>query len=125
MKCPKCQGTFSNIVQDNIQVERCASCHGLWFDAMELQDLLKSNGSERIDTGSESDFRKTSQVEDYRCPKDGTRMIKMAHHRQNHVWYESCNTCYGIFLDATEFTDLKGKSLMDLLRSFGTPERPA
>jgi Zn-finger nucleic acid-binding protein len=112
-------------MHDKIQVDRCGSCQGLWLDAMELQDLLKSAGSERIDTGGEREFRKTSQVEDYLCPKDGARMIKMVHHRQHHVWYESCNTCYGIFLDATEFTDLKGKSLMDLLRSFGTPERPA
>lgn len=125
MQCPKCKGALAKVSYSGIQVDRCGSCRGLWFDALELQDLLKAKGSEKIDIGSPGDFARTSQVEDYRCPNDGNRMIKMVHHRQNHVWYESCNTCYGLFLDATEFSDLKESSVLDLVRSFGAPERRA
>ena len=35
---------------------------------------------------------------------------------QPHMWYEECETCHYIFLDAGEFTDLKFKTLMDLVR---------
>jgi Zn-finger nucleic acid-binding protein len=125
MKCPKCKSAFTKVTYEGIQIERCLSCHGMWFDALELKDLLKKKGSEKIDIGDERNFQKTNAIENYLCPKDGSQMIKMVDARQNHVWYESCGTCYGIFLDATEFKDLKDKSLLDLVRSFRAPERKA
>lgn len=125
MKCPKCQSAFTKVHFEGIQIDRCMSCHGMWFDALELKDLLKKKGSESLDVGNERDFAKTSQVEDYLCPKDGSRMVKMVDAKQSHVWYESCATCFGLFLDATEFKELKDKSLLDLVRTFKTPERKA
>ncbi|MDB5051383.1 MAG: hypothetical protein JWO30_4454 [Fibrobacteres bacterium] len=125
MKCPKCKSAFTKVDFEGIQIDRCLSCHGMWFDALELKDLLKKKGSEKLDIGDQRNFEKTSRIEDYVCPKDGSRMIKMVDVKQNHVWYESCGVCYGIFLDATEFAELKDHSLMDLIRSFRTPERKA
>ena len=125
MKCPKCGGLFNKVLFEDVQIERCNACNGLWFDAMELQDLLKKKGSERIDVGDNRDFEKTSQVEDFRCPKDGAKMLKMVDAKQGHVWYESCGTCKGIFMDATEFTDLKDKSLLDLISTIAAPQRKA
>jgi Zn-finger nucleic acid-binding protein len=125
MKCPKCQSPFTRVDFQGIQIDRCVSCHGMWFDALELKDLLAKKGSEKIDIGDERDYAKTSQVEDYLCPKDGTRMIKMVDVKQSHVWYESCGTCYGMFLDATELSELKDKSLMDIIRTLKSPERKA
>ncbi len=125
MKCPKCKSPFVKVHFEGIQVDRCMSCHGLWLDALELQDLLKKKGSEALDIGDQRDFDKTSRIEDYLCPKDGSRMIKMVDVKQGHVWYESCGVCYGIFLDATELKELKDKSLMDIIRTIRTPERKA
>jgi len=125
MKCPKCSGLFNKVLFLDTQVERCNACNGLWFDPLELQELLKKKGSERLDTGDKRDFAKTQEIEDFKCPKDGSSMIKMVDVRQGHVWYESCGHCHGIFLDATEFKDLKEKSLQDLFKSVLARERPA
>jgi Zn-finger nucleic acid-binding protein len=125
MLCPKCKSPFAKVHFEGIQVDRCVSCHGIWFDVLELQDLLKKKGSEALDIGDKGNWDKTSQIEDYACPKDGSRMIKMVDARQNHVWYESCGVCYGIFLDATEFSELKDKSLMDIIRSIKADQRRA
>lgn len=125
MKCPKCSGLFNKVLFLDTQVERCSSCNGLWFDVLELQDLLKKKGSDRIDVGDKSDFQKTNQIEDFRCPKDNSTMIKMVDAKQNHVWFESCGHCKGIFLDATEFKDLQENSLLDLLKSMLAAERKA
>ncbi|MDB5103554.1 MAG: hypothetical protein JWP91_1243 [Fibrobacteres bacterium] len=125
MKCPKCQSAFTKVDFEGIRIDRCLSCHGMWFDALELQDLLKKKGSEKLDIGDERDYGKTKRIEDYLCPKDGSRMIKMVDAKQHHVWYESCGVCYGIFLDATEFAELKERSLMDIIRSIRVPERNA
>ena len=43
-------------------------------------------------------------------------MIKRQDEEQRHVWYEECQTCGGVFLDAGEFTDLKFKTLLDWVR---------
>jgi Zn-finger nucleic acid-binding protein len=125
MKCPKCKSAFTKVHFEGIQVDRCMSCHGMWFDALELKDLLAKKGAESLDVGDAGDFAKTSRIEDYLCPKDGSRMVKMADAKQSHVWYESCSTCFGIFLDATEFKELKDKSLLDFIRTIRTPERDA
>jgi Zn-finger nucleic acid-binding protein len=125
MKCPKCQGLFNKVLFEDIQVERCNACNGLWFDPTELQTLLSKKGAERIDLGDKRDFQKTSQIENYACPHDGSKMIKMADAKQGHVWYESCGVCKGIFLDATEFTDLKGKTPLDFVRTLFAPQRKA
>ena len=45
--------------------------------------------------------------------------------RNDMKWYESCATCFGLFLDATEFKELKDKSLLDLIRTIKSPERKA
>ncbi len=125
MKCPKCSGLFHKVLFQDTEVERCSSCNGLWFDALELPALLKKKGSERLDVGDKGDFQKTNQIEDFRCPKDGSTMIKMVDAKQGHIWYESCGHCKGIFLDATEFKDLKDTSVLDLFRTILMTERKA
>lgn len=125
MKCPKCSGLFNKVLFLDTQVERCNSCNGLWFDALELQELLKKKGSERLDIGDKRNFEKTNQIEDFRCPKDNSTMIKMVDVKQGHVWYESCGHCKGIFLDATEFKDLKAKTFLDLFKSVMASAREA
>jgi Zn-finger nucleic acid-binding protein len=125
MKCPKCSGRFAKVVYQGIHVDRCDSCNGIWFDVLELKDLLKKKGSEAIDVGTPQNFEKTNPIVDVWCPKCNQRMIKMVDAKQNHVWFESCGQCFGIFLDATEFSDLKEKSFKDLVRSMAAVERKA
>jgi Zn-finger nucleic acid-binding protein len=91
MQCPKCPGTLEpRTYGRKITVHRCTECGGLWFN----------------------------QIEDIKCPEDGSLMEKTADDRQTHIWYESCPTCDGMFFDAGEFTDLKYDTLMDRVRDF-------
>jgi len=39
MRCPKCRSDMEQITIDEMAVDRCLSCHGLWFDDGELTDL--------------------------------------------------------------------------------------
>ena len=39
MDCPKCHGRFEHINTPAGVVERCSTCHGLWFDVMEHKAL--------------------------------------------------------------------------------------
>jgi hypothetical protein len=42
MKCPKCGYDLITNEWDGIQIEQCTHCHGVWLDAAEAQQLLKS-----------------------------------------------------------------------------------
>ena len=36
MRCPKCGAALQEIVFQTVQIDQCTSCHGVWFDAGEL-----------------------------------------------------------------------------------------
>lgn len=40
LKCPKCTGTLQTGNFENVQVEICDNCHGVWFDAGEVQQIM-------------------------------------------------------------------------------------
>ncbi len=125
MKCPKCKSLFNKVLFEGTEIERCSACNGMWFDILELQDLLKKKGSERIDIGDQGNYEKTHNIEDIYCPKDNSKLIKMVDIKQGHIWFESCGVCKGVFLDATEFKDMKDFSLLDIIKTINTPERNA
>lgn len=51
------------------------------------------------------------------CPKCNVKMHILHDILQNHIKYEQCGSCRGIFLDKGEFADLKDFSFEDFYRS--------
>ena len=41
MQCPKCEGSLEAVVYAEIEVDRCTTCKGIWFDSQEAQKLKK------------------------------------------------------------------------------------
>jgi hypothetical protein len=41
VKCPKCNEAMEQVVFESVAVDRCTGCFGLWFDALEAEDLKK------------------------------------------------------------------------------------
>lgn len=39
LRCPKCQGALAEITHEDVQVDRCTQCNGVWLDAGELERL--------------------------------------------------------------------------------------
>jgi hypothetical protein len=44
MKCPKCGGDLKEEHFKGINVDRCTECHGVWFDAGEVESLVGGGG---------------------------------------------------------------------------------
>lgn len=106
MKCPKCSGTFKPVSFASIEFERCDNCNGLWFDLLEKEDLLKIEGSESNDIGSEKISLQYREMHNFDCPNCYQTMIPMIDKDQFHIKFESCQNCFGTFFDAGEFRDL-------------------
>ena len=49
LQCPRCDGTLVEIDFEEVQIDRCTNCHGIWLDAGELERL----------TGQESGWLKS------------------------------------------------------------------
>lgn len=39
LKCPRCDGALVEITFEEVLIDRCNKCHGLWLDAGELERL--------------------------------------------------------------------------------------
>ena len=123
MNCPKCSSTFESVRVGDDEVDRCTSCRGLWFRVQAVERLRSVEGSEVIDIGDAEVGRRLNSTDRIECPECHTPMIRMVDGAQPHIHFESCKVCYGVFLDAGEFTDLKHKTVLDFLRDLLAGER--
>ena len=123
MKCPKCDAAMESVKYQEIEVDRCSSCGGLWFDMLEKEDLKALKGAEAIDTGGRSTGAKFNKVADVDCPVCHVKMIRMVDKDQPNIWFESCTSCYGVFFDAGEFRDYKSSNILDFFQYLLRGER--
>ena len=107
---------MKTVMFENIYVDRCVGCKGLWFDMLEHEHLAAIEGSEAIDIGSAKLGERFSKIDDIDCPNCKSRMLKMVDANQPHIWYEGCPTCFGVFFDAGEFRDYKEVTIIDFFR---------
>ncbi|MBT8437471.1 MAG: zf-TFIIB domain-containing protein [Gammaproteobacteria bacterium] len=113
MNCPKCFSKFEKVSFDEIEVDRCLGCQGLWFDMLEKEDLVKLKGSEVIDIGDDQVGEEYDVLRAIKCPQCTVKMLPMVDKDQVHIKYESCPVCYGTFFDAGEFRDLKEHTVLE------------
>ncbi len=106
MICPKCQNDMEAIEYEGIEVDRCKTCQGIWFDAGESDWLRDKDAATALDIGDPSTGRQTNEIDSYRCPRCDGGMLRRVDPRQPHIQYEECTSCRGSFFDAGEFADL-------------------
>jgi Zn-finger nucleic acid-binding protein len=123
MRCPKCRADMDQIEIDDVVVDRCSACHGLWFDPGEAEKLRNRQAAAALDIGNPETGQASNTIDRYRCPRCGGHMIRMVDPQQRHIWYEKCGSCHGSYFDAGEFSDLATLSISDVLKRFNTPER--
>jgi Zn-finger nucleic acid-binding protein len=116
MNCPKCGAVMKVVNWNDVEVDRCTDCHGLWFDLLEHEDLKKMPGAEALDDGDASIGKRHDANRKIDCPKCGVPMIAMTDPEQRHIRFEACMTCSGVFFDAGEFRDFKEKTIVDFFR---------
>ena len=120
MNCPKCNSAMEKVTYQAIEVDRCTSCKGLWFDLLEHRRLKSARGAEALDVGEPEVGKKLDAAKQVTCPICQTRMTRLADLEQPHIWYESCPVCHGVFFDAGEFRDYKEESILERLKNMLT-----
>ena len=118
--CPKCSAAMEEVSFQDITIDRCTSCGGLWFDLMEHRHLRQLPGSEAIDTGKPASGWKTNEKRKIDCPKCRAPMSPMRDVDRHDIEYEYCSGCNGLFFDAGEFARYKHKGFFEALRGMFT-----
>jgi PAT family beta-lactamase induction signal transducer AmpG len=123
MRCPKCRADMEQLVYDDVEIDRCTFCKGLWFDAGEIGLLHNKEAAAAIDTGDQKTGKMHNTVNNYPCPRCAGEMVHMVDAKQTHIRYEECNACKGSFFDAGEFADLSEFTISDIFKRIYKPQR--
>ncbi len=101
MICPKCKEKLlaHEVENTTVEVDVCSSCHGIWFDAAELDTVLGELAVQDLDVPAGR--KKETCV----CPRCGKIMASFLY-PQTYAEIDMCQSCKGIWLDSAEFDEI-------------------
>jgi len=105
MQCPKCYGEMETVSaggESALQIDRCLTCFGLFFDQLTRSDLPLIGDQNTFDTGDAELGAEYDDMTFVDCPKCNKMMDQKSAEDPVHIRFEHCTSCYSTFLDAGE-----------------------
>lgn len=101
-RCPRCKAELIRQALGPNQVERCASCHGVWIAAAEFNQLLADLDRLEAVRKHELLHREPEQAVSYiACPRCSEIMERLNFGRSSGIMVDTCKR-HGIWLDRGE-----------------------
>lgn len=100
MKCPACGQPLVVVEREDIEVDWCPACEGIWFDTDEL-DILAARAGKTL--APESIGEKVAQHKEKRrrCPRCHHKMEKVTPFEEADFFLDRCPE-HGLWCDAGE-----------------------
>ncbi len=118
LQCPKCDGLMRELKADEIMIDRCEKCYGIWLDKGERVKILKDASLVAgADIGTKEQGEAQNEVTEIDCPRCAKPMQHVADRGQKHIGFEFCRECQGSYFDAGELTDLKDFKLSERIKA--------
>jgi len=109
MICPVCNKDMIVVEYNNIELDYCNDCHGVWFDSTELELLLQSMSLDSqnllLDNILKSPEAMT-QEKKRKCPICGHKMKKTTIGEHPGVLVDICPQGHGLWFDGGEVAQL-------------------
>ena len=109
MKCPACSNLMIVVEHENIELDYCMDCSGVWFDAGELELLLErmelEGSSLSLDSILTSPEAKSSEKK-RKCPICRQKMKKATVGHEPEVLIDACQRGDGLWFDKGEVGQL-------------------
>jgi len=101
MKCPVCKDPMIVLELNEVEIDYCTSCNGIWLDAGELELLIEDEQERELLLSS---FKKDSENREksYKCPICNKRMDKVYVGENNDVLIDKCTDNDGLWFDKGE-----------------------
>jgi Zn-finger nucleic acid-binding protein len=108
MKCVKCDGTLRRVELEDVEVDQCDACSGIWFDSGELQRILGKASTDKLKTAATSSDT-SDDTKRARCPRcRGEGKLVQVASLTSDIHVDTCAVCGGQWLDGGELDVLRG-----------------
>jgi uncharacterized protein len=105
MRCPIDKSDMIVVEHQDIELDYCLQCKGVWFDSGELDlliSVLKSEGAELSPQGSLTSEPSKTEEATKKCPVCGRKMNKFLIGKQPKIIIDSCPQEDGLWFDGGE-----------------------
>ena len=108
--CPKCGSEVHIVNYQDLSIECCPNCRGMFFDVEELKSshVMSMETSQVLPKGRFSQYWDKIPIN---CPQCHTPMIKEKRDQKGLI-LDVCNSCRGIWFDQGEIAKWKGMRLL-------------
>lgn len=121
LRCPKDSTYMEKVMIAGIEIDRCAGCGAMWFDALELDKILGSGMAKdlakQLDIGTTGRPSGGRTLGELHCPRDRSMLIDVVDLTQEHVQEKACTVCGGVLLDKGELLDLSEFTIREKLKA--------
>ena len=112
MICPKCHVPMIVVEYDDVELDYCLQCEGLWFDSGEIELVGAKSGVEAEESFS---TRPASTSEaSLKCPICRKKMDKRLLGKKGSVLADVCPACDGLWLDKGELEQVLAQQMDDV-----------
>lgn len=108
MLCPVCRQQMLIVEFDEIELDTCPECKGIWFDSQELQQLFELVGAPEHVRGLENQLERLAHATARRfCPRCRGRIepVRTAN-REGALILDQCPRGHGLWFDRGELESL-------------------
>jgi len=111
VQCPVDKEPLIALEWDELEVDYCTDCAGLWFDAGELELLLDAPDLAHLLSGESASVDPSAAKR--LCPLCGARMTQHCPAGAPEVIYDTCPNGHGVWLDKGELAAIARASGSD------------
>ena len=101
MNCPVCKEPMIVLELEQVEIDYCTNCEGIWLDAGELELLLETE-QERAKFSKFLIEESTMNEKRYRCPICSKKMGKIFVGEERKILIDKCKKNHGLWLDKGE-----------------------
>jgi len=131
VNCPVCKKEPMVVLElDEVEVDYCPSCRGIWLDAGELELLLEDAG-EKEALLSSFELDRATKEKSVKCPICRKRMQKALFGEEEQVRIDKCRKNDGIWFDEGELEKViamgagdKENKVLNLLKDMFGKSKP-
>ena len=106
MNCPVCKNEPMIVLELNeVEIDYCLKCKGIWLDAGELE-LLLGSGAEATEFLNSFSNDNQSKEKKLKCPICNKKMEKALVIGDKKVTIDKCKNDHGIWFDSGELEDV-------------------
>ncbi|MFT3776283.1 MAG: zf-TFIIB domain-containing protein [Minicystis sp.] len=117
MRCVKCEGKLVMVRVDDVDVDQCDRCGGIWFDAHELERVLRRKRGHLTALIKHGTPRPGDDDRRGHCPRCGGDgyLVQLAS-PTSRIHIDTCAICGGKWLDGGELDVLGRTTARSMLR---------